>query len=284
MNRNPSTDPELFKYGTEISVYYEKALEKLRLTYPWATLTQMKKKTPYVIVPRHGQYIFGQDDGTYRGTKIVKEWKEGKTSDEFIDFLCRYTEEAVRDSCPEEKFRYGMDIEVYLKKAYDLVKKDYHWLTKSIAGKAGRYEIRQVDGDWEFVKAYGKKDDFSVVDCGSAEEFVERVVWDYQREALRANPVVSEYAVPFGGVEIHGWYLEHYIFSKMRSGDYKVEVQAGDRVTGGTREFFITPDCFEAKTYEEFLDRYLEIVPGYSFGLNKEDLLPDKKLKEFLGY
>ena len=42
--------------------------------------------------------------------------------------------------------------------------------------------------------------------------------------------------------------------------------------------------CFEAKTYEEFLDRYLEIVPDYSFGLGKNDLLPDSKLKKFLGY
>ena len=37
-------------------------------------------------------------------------------------------------------------------------------------------------------------------------------------------------------------------------------------------------------TYEEFLDRYLKIVPGASFGIYKEDLLPDSKLKKFLGY
>ena len=55
-------------------------------------------------------------------------------------------------------------------------------------------------------------------------------------------------------------------------------------MTGGGREFFITPYCFEAKTYGEFLDRYLEIVPGGSFGLHKQDLLPNKELKEFLGY
>ena len=61
-------------------------------------------------------------------------------------------------------------------------------------------------------------------------------------------------------------------------------VQAGDRVTGGTREFFIPPDCFETKSYEEFLDRYLEIVPGGAFGLYKKDLLSDTGLKEFLGY
>ena len=61
-------------------------------------------------------------------------------------------------------------------------------------------------------------------------------------------------------------------------------MQAGDRVTGGSRTFFITPYCFEAKTYDEFLDRYLEIVPGSSFGLGKEELYKNDKLKSFLGY
>ena len=45
LNKNPVADPEKFKYGTDIDVYYEKALEKLKSKYPWATLTQMKKKT-----------------------------------------------------------------------------------------------------------------------------------------------------------------------------------------------------------------------------------------------
>ena len=98
------------------------------------------------------------------------------------------------------------------------------------------------------------------------------------------NPVVEIHEMKFGSIEIHGWHLEWYKFFKLKSGDYKVSVQAGDRTTGGTREFFITPYCFEAKTYEEFLDRYLKIVPGESFGLLKKDLLKDVKLKEFLGY
>ena len=63
-----------------------------------------------------------------------------------------------------------------------------------------------------------------------------------------------------------------------------MSVTAGDRTTGGSRDFFITPYCFEAKTYAEFLDRYLKIVPDYSFGLGMEELLPDNDLKRFLGY
>ena len=284
LNKNPSADPEKFKYGTDIEVYYEKALEKLRKEYPWATLTQMKKKTPYVIAPRHGKYVFGRDNGTFMGSRIIDEWKEGSTADEFIDFLTEYTKDAVRDSNPDVKFKLGMDIEVYLHQAFEHVRKEYRWIDEKKLRKACRYSIIQVGGDWEFVRWYNGSKDPYVYNCDSSERFIELVEHDYQDEALRENPAVSEYAVPFKGVEMHGWHLEHYIFYKLCSGDYKVSVQAGDRVTGGTREFFITPYCFEAKTYEEFLDRYLKIVPGWSFGLYKEDLLPDRKLKEFLGY
>ncbi|MBQ7264976.1 MAG: hypothetical protein IJS61_02650 [Firmicutes bacterium] len=105
----------------------------------------------------------------------------------------------------------------------------------------------------------------------------------YQQAALEENPVVAEYSPDFGCIEINGWFLEKYMFSKLKTGDYKVNVTAGNRSTGGSREFFITPSCFEAKAYEEFLDRYLQIVPE-TFGLSKKDLIKDTGLKHFLGY
>ncbi len=284
LNRNPSADPEKFKYGTDINVYYKMALKKLRKEYPWAKLAQMRKRTAYVIVPRHGQYIFGQDNGTFGEERVIKEWTEGNTADEFVDFLCEYTRNAVKDSDPSVKFQLGMDIEVYLEKAFENVKKDYRWFDKTIAEEYCRFAIKKVNGDWEFVRKYKGNRKYYVCDCASSERFIEMVEHDYQEAAIRANSVVDEYKVSFGCIEIHGWYLERYIFYKLRSGDYKVSVQAGDRVTGGGRDFFITPYCFEAKDYEEFLDRYLEIVPARSFGLGKEELLPDKKLKKFLGY
>ena len=250
LNKNPSADPEIFKYGTDIDVYYQKALEKLLKEYPWATVTQMKKRTPWEIVPCHGQYVFGQTTKLYNGSVVVSEWKDGSTADEFIDFLCEYTRDSVKNSDPAT------------------------W----------RYAIRQVDGNWEFVRAYGDKKDYSVCDCSSAERFIENVEYDYQNAALAANPAVATFAVPFGQVDLNGWYLEKYEFIRLKTGDYKVNVQAGNRVTGGNREFFITPYCFEADTYEEFLDRYFKIVPGASFGIYKEDLLPNSELKKFLGY
>ena len=286
LNKNPSADPELFKYGTDINVYYEKALDKLREEFCWATLPMMRKETPvWQIAPLHGKYVFGQiSKNYYDDSDIVTPWTEGATADEFIDFLCRYTHDTVEHSNPEEKFKLGTDINVYLEKAFKNVKKDYRWLDKKIIGKTWQYDIQRVDGDLEFVRKYRGKRKYSVYDVESAERFIECVEYDYRSAALQANETVASYSPSFGHISLHGWNLESYVFYKLKSGDYKVSVTAGDRVTGGSRDFFITPYCFEAKTYEEFLNRYLEIVPDYSFGLGRKELLPDKDLKKFLGY
>jgi hypothetical protein len=284
LNRNPTADPEMFKYGTDIDVYYERALEKLRKEYPWATLVQMKKHPEYVIVPSHGRYIFARDGGTYHGSKVYTEWKNGSSAEEFIDFLCVYTGDVVKKSNPEVKFKYGLDIDVYLEMAYEDVKKDYRWLNKEILAESWQYDIKQVNGEWEYLWKSGTDDEFTVYDCGSADSFIKNVKQGYQDAALRANPVIAEHPVPFGAVDLHGWGLEKYVVSKLQTGDYKVYVQAGDRTTGGSRTFFITPSCFDVEDYDEFLERYLEIVPGGSFGLGKEDLLADKELKSFFGF
>lgn len=286
LNRNPSADPKLFSYGMDIDVYYEKALQKLREEFYWATVTMMKKRTPvWQIAPLHGKYVFGQiSRNYYDDSDIVTPWTEGTTADEFIDFLCEYTHDTVEHCNPEEKFKFGTDINVYLEKAFDNVRKDYRWLDRKMLKKTWQYDIQKVDGDLEFVRRYYDESEYSVYDVQSAEQFIEWVENDYQRLALQENKTVASYAPTFGHIELHGWNLESYVFYRMKSGDYKVSVTAGNRTTGGSRDFFITPDCFKAKTYEEFLDRYLKIVPDYSFGLGKKELLPDKKLQKFLGY
>ncbi len=140
LNKNPTADPELFKYGTDINVYYEKALEKLREEFSWATLPMLRKQTPvWQIAPLHGKYVFGQiSKNYYDDSDVVEPWTEGATADEFIDFLCRYTHDAVEHANPQEKFKFGTDITVYLEKAFDHVKKDYRWLDKTMLGKTGR--------------------------------------------------------------------------------------------------------------------------------------------------
>ena len=284
LNRNPSVDHDKFIYGTDVNAYYEKALERLRKDYPWASLAQMRKEKIWEITPLHGKYVFGHVSKACDGNRIVEEWTDGSTAEEFIDFLYERTKDTVRKSNPEEKFKYGTDIEVYLEKAFANVKKNYHWLDKKTAEEFVSYKIEKVDGDWEYLWKFSTNDDYSICYCSSGDGFIKSVEHEYERAALRANPVVAEYDVPFGQIDINGWYLEKYVVSKLKTGDYKVNVQAGNRSTGGNREFFISPDCFEAKTYDEFLDRYLQIVPGGSFGLAKEDLLPNEELKSFFGY
>ena len=286
LNKNPSADPELFSCGTDIDAYYEKALEKLRGEFSWATLNMMKKCTPvWQIAPLHGKYVFCHiEKSYYDDSDIVIPWEEGTTAEEFIDFLCSYTRDAVKNSDPKERFKLGTDINVYLDRAFDNVKRDYHWLDKRMIRNRCQYDIQRVNGDLEFVSRYRNESKFSVVDVNSAERFIECVEYDYKSAAIEANKTVASYAPAFGHISLHGWNLESYVFYRLQSGDYKVSVTAGDRVTGGSREFFITPHCFEAKTYEGFLDRYLEIVPEHSFGLGKKELLPDKELKKFLGY
>ena len=286
LNKNPFADPELFRYGMDINVYYEKALERLREEFCWATLTMMKKHTPvWQIVPLHGKYVFGQiEKNYYNNSDIVTPWTEGATADEFIDFLYGYTHDTVKRCNPEERFKLGTDINAYLEKAFNNVKKDYRWLDKKMLKNSWQYDIRKVEGDLEFVRKYRNESSYSVYDVESAERFIECLEYDYRSAALQANETVASYAPEFGHISLHGWNLESYVFYKLQSGDYKVSVTAGDCTAGGSRDFFITPYCFEAKTYEEFLDRYLQIVPDHSFGLGKNELLPDKDLKKFLGY
>ncbi|MCR5427701.1 MAG: hypothetical protein K6F16_01765, partial [Lachnospiraceae bacterium] len=130
LNKNPVADPELFKYGTDINTYYEKALEKLREEFSWATLPMMKKAIPvWQIAPLHGKYVFGHvSKSYYDDSDVVTPWTEGTTADEFIDFLCDYTRNKVAHCNPEERFKFGTDINVYLDMAFDNVKKDYRWL------------------------------------------------------------------------------------------------------------------------------------------------------------
>ncbi len=208
LNKNPSTDPELFRYGTDINVYYEKALEKLREEFRWATLTMMKKRIPvWQIVPLHGKYVFGQvGKNYYDDSDIVTPWTEGTTADEFIDFLCRYTHDTVKNSNPEEKFKLGTDIEVYLEKAFNNVKKDYRWLDKKMLRESWQYDIRKVDGDLGFVRRYRDEGGYSVFDVESSERFIECVEHDYQCEALYANkpwrvtPLPSDISVCMAGI------------------------------------------------------------------------------------
>lgn len=150
------------------------------------------------------------------------------------------------------------------------------------------YAIEERDGEYRFVEYFGNsrgRRDGNVLDCDTADEFISYVVSEWEMYVLEYDPVAASYDVPYDPVDTGGgWMLEVYRFNRLMTGDYSVDVQAGDRCTGSGRTFFIPPETFDAGTFDEFLDRYEEVVPGKHFGLFKEDLAGDMKLREFLGY
>lgn len=198
----------------------------------------------------------------------------------------------------DEKFPYGLDVNVYLNKAVERIKEKYHyhWADLSLFHKQYRYAIEEEDGQHHFIRyTIFDKDDierevldknplnsFDLVKDG--DEFIEHVAIDNELAVFYANPKTANYKVKFQpGLEVDHWHIERYEFNKHQSGDYSAFVQAGDRSTGSSRDFFIPPHFLEG-TYDEFLDQYQILVPGEQFGLFKEDLIEDKGLKDFLGF
>lgn len=198
----------------------------------------------------------------------------------------------------DSKFSFGYDVNVYLNKAVERIKEQhhYHWADLSQFHKQYRYAIEEEDGQCHFIRyTIFAEDDIEreVLDVDppnsfelvrNGEEFIKRIASDNELSVYYANPKIANYKVMFKpGLEIDHWYLERYEFNKHKTGDYSAFVQAGDRTTGGSRDFFIPPHFLDG-TYEAFLDKYQTLVPGVQFGLFKEDLIQDEGLKRFLGF
>lgn len=192
---------------------------------------------------------------------------------------------------PAVKFPYGYDVNVYLDKALDLLKESYPWVTEKHLNRRYSFAIEQENGEYEFIEYYKEKKGKrsrevlkGYMEDMNGEQFIHHVVFCHESHVVYSNEVVDTYNVPFGHVDLNGWNLERYVFEKRATGDYTVSVTAGDRSAGAGRTFGISAKCFAQPTFEGFLDEYEKIVPGDDFGLYKEDLIGDARLKEFLGY
>ncbi len=183
-----------------------------------------------------------------------------------------------------KKFPYGYDVETYINKAIEKMKYLYPWVKREMFDNRYEYSIKKIDNKYQYgyTYHYDDKDSFSVLDQ-TADEFIDYIIWQQEDNVQRYNDIKDVFEVPGQyGKSVHGWYLENYEFRKHILGGYSVFCQAGDRVTGGSRTFFIPEDYFDG-TYEEFLNKYIELVPP-SFGFTKEELLEAPGLKEFLGF
>lgn len=179
-----------------------------------------------------------------------------------------------------KKFPLGYDVNKYIDKALEKMKYTYFWASKDILDKRYVFSIEKINNKYEYCYSYNG-DDKRVIE-GDSDKFIDTVIW-YNEWALEdANPVKDIFVVPGGGELPGGWFLERYEFRSHKLGGYSVFCQAGDRVAGGSRTFFIPQDYFNG-TYEEFMDKYIELVSP-RFGFTKEELLNIPELKKFLGY
>ncbi len=188
-----------------------------------------------------------------------------------------------------KKFPYGYDINVYIDKAFEKAKELYPWAEKSMLRKNLSYAIeKKENGRYAFVRYFkwSKTDiERKVLDCDS-EGFIKRFIADHGSWIEMVNPVKETLNVidliPRGTM-IRGWYMECYEFHSHVKGGYSVFLQAGDRSGGASRTIFIPPAYFKL-SWDEFLDKYVELVPPGAFYLDKEELKDAPGLKAFLGF
>ena len=179
----------------------------------------------------------------------------------------------------------GTDVEAYIDEALKRLKKKYPWAKKSLFQKNYRYTIEDVDGKKKFIKYYDWEDGTShrYDDNWDGELFIQEIMEDQESYITYANEVKDVFDVrPHTGVQMHGWYLERFEFRSHVLGGYSAFVQAGDRCTGGSREFFFTPEQMSG-TFEEFLESNGELLSGH-FGLTSDYMEKFEGLKEFLGF
>ena len=184
-----------------------------------------------------------------------------------------------------KKFPYGYDVNAYIDKAFEQMKEDFPWATRDMIAAHTNYGIEKVGDDYQYV-TYSSLYDGSLkaypedIDC---EEFIHRLASGHDWELEEANPVKETIDVPASSGCSNGWFLEIYRIQKHELGGYSAYVQAGNRSAGGSRTFFI-PASFLKLPWDEFLDKYLELVPPGSFYVGRDELEKAKGLKEFLGF
>ncbi len=188
-----------------------------------------------------------------------------------------------------KKFPYGYDVNVYIDKAFEQMKELYPWAEKSMLRKEYNYAIeKQENGRYAFVSYYtwsDKTTNRQVLDCDS-EGFIQIFINHHNSWIEWENPVKEIFnmkALIPGGTMVHGWYMECYDIRSHVKGGFSVYLQAGDRSAGASRTIFIPPAYFKL-SWNEFLDKYVELVPPFSFYLGREELENAPGLKEFLGF
>lgn len=184
-----------------------------------------------------------------------------------------------------KKFPYGYDVNKYIDKAIEKMKFTYPWAKRELFDKRYDYYIEKINNKYQYVYVYHWEDSSKEkkVLYVDGEGFIEQIIWHQEYAIQKYNKVKDVFIVPGQeGKVLHEWHLEAYEFRLHELGGYSLFTQARDRVTGGSRTFFIPPSYFNG-SYDDFLDKYIELVPP-SFGFTREELAKIPELKKFLGY
>ena len=180
-----------------------------------------------------------------------------------------------------EKFPYGYDLNAYIDKAFEQMKADFPWATRDMIAEHTCYGIEKVGDDYQYVRYCSFcSPDILNVDC---EEFIRRLTQDHDWELEKANPVKECIDVEASNRCSGDWFLECYRIQKHEKGGYSVHVTAGNRSAGGSKTVFIPASYFKL-SWEEFLDKYLDLATPGSFYVGRKDLENCPGLKEFLNF
>lgn len=170
----------------------------------------------------------------------------------------------------------------YINKALNKIKAIHPWASKDNLRQNYTYEITEEDGKKVFISYF---DNQEIRKCPLDDEnkIIEDIVSDQEWWVEHQNPIKGVLKLYHCGTEdLGGWRLEQYEFRKHELGGYSSQVTAGNRSAGGSREFYLPPSFFKG-TYQEFIQKYNDFVPG-AFYLTKDILEKNKELKSFLGF
>ena len=93
-----ATMNELFPYGYDVNTYIEKALEKMRLTYPWASKDMFRKEWSYAIEDVDGEYRY-VSYFKWSDKDVEREVKDC-TGEKFIENIIDDNRDWVEDANP----------------------------------------------------------------------------------------------------------------------------------------------------------------------------------------
>lgn len=119
-----------------------------------------------------------------------------------------------------EKFPYGYDVDAYIDKAFEQMKKDFPWATRDMIAEQQYLGIAKVGGDYQYVRYYSMSDGMLSprpmnVD---SQEFIRRLASGHERALEHANPVKNYINVPASCRCRGDWFLEIYRIQKHEKG------------------------------------------------------------------